>query len=77
MASCIDCKFAELTMFPPCEHEAEGTLAYECRRYPPVPLVLEPAGEGTGDVVQTWPTVQADDWCGEFESTRPETRLLA
>lgn len=36
----------------------------ECRRYAPRKL----HGVGTGYEADKWPTIQPDDWCGEFES---------
>ena len=62
--TCQSCRHAELTMFDPCDHEEVGVLAYECRRFPPTVFVGD---EETG-AVQAWPTMQPEDWCGEWEA---------
>lgn len=64
---CSSCRYAELTVFEPCAHEAEGLVAYECRRYPPQCSVVADVGDGDATGIQTWPTVHANDWCGEFQ----------
>jgi hypothetical protein len=49
-----------------CDHHEEAVMddgpVYQCRRYPPVMFVLQ------GEVTETWPQVDADDWCGEWKS---------
>ena len=45
----------------------------ECRRYPPQIITLKGQGEGLADMsrVLTFPEVQGDSWCGEFQPASP------
>lgn len=55
MMKCVSCKFFE------------GGV---CRRYPPV-LTLWPSGNQQPIVyipLESWPTVKANDWCGEYKN---------
>ena len=57
-AACFFCQYFYPTMTRE-EYEAgEEATEGECRRFPPVP---DTGNRCVGD----WPTVQADDWCGE------------
>lgn len=51
--SCGSCRFASV--------ELDGEMRLECRRYPPQVIVVE-----DHEPVLSWPTPQADDWCGEW-----------
>lgn len=59
---CGTCRHAEMTVLPPCDHEDEGTVGYECRRFPPTIVAVS----DDGSAGQAWPIVHADDWCGEW-----------
>lgn len=54
--SCRTCRWAEATVL-------EDGPVIECRRFPPQLVVPE-----EGDVLQAWPQVTDQDWCGEHAS---------
>jgi hypothetical protein len=64
---CANCQHAEAT---------SGTKqkVFICRRFPPVAQVI-PNGRGGGQVVSSFPEMQANQWCSEFASLRPIARL--
>lgn len=51
--SCETCKF--------CRSVGEGTVNYECRRFPPQ------IGDERGYGYVNFPDVQLDQWCGEWK----------
>ena len=53
MECCQGCRFARLAT------EWEGDPMLECHHSPPMP-----AETGAG----IWPTVNVEDWCGQFET---------
>lgn len=62
--SCSSCRFAELLVVDGCDHEDGPVPAVECRRFPPqVTCSAEDGG------LQSWPTVQESDWCGEWKQS--------
>ena len=49
------------------ERYASGGINYECRRYPPVPLVVTKKKHRKSTIVTHWPAVRWNDHCGEFD----------
>lgn len=58
-ATCQTCRYAE----PLIGDDAEPYM--RCRRFP-AQLFMESPGDGPDGVMQGWPSVEADDWCGEW-----------
>lgn len=54
--SCVSCRHAN-----PVAEGSDGEPFVECRRFPPVIVVVD------GDLVRLFPTVDADDWCSEHD----------
>jgi hypothetical protein len=49
-------------------YDAWSQLVGECRRHAPGALTLDRRQLGDPeDLIAAWPTVQAGDWCGEFQ----------
>ncbi len=63
MSGCASCRFSQVD-HEPGEGYDDGPLL-RCHRYPPTVMGVE------GEVVQTWPNVQAVDWCGEYQAPPP------
>lgn len=58
MRSCSTCTFMSIEV----GDDAEPRM--DCRRFPPI--VTDDDGEG---LVNVWPQVRDEDWCGEWTST--------
>lgn len=59
---CDNCRY-----FCPTGDSGEG----DCRRHAPQPAILRDRGHRDDDharFMSWWPTVNDDDWCGDFES---------
>lgn len=54
MSTCDTCRYSEIEGHP------DGTVSFQCHRLPP----------HTIDNMHAWPTVNSDDWCGEWEQTK-------
>lgn len=55
--NCTDCRYSQV------DHDPDGGFddgpLLRCHRYPPSVVAVD------GEVVQTWPNVGPEDWCGE------------
>lgn len=63
--SCGTCRHADVAV--------DGDeMAMTCRRYPPQMVAVQVGDVDArwGDGAQGWPSVEADDWCGEWSVTR-------
>lgn len=50
----------------------------ECRRRAPAAVTLNRRELGDPeDLVAAWPTVQAGDWCGEFQAPPPTSAITS
>lgn len=47
-----------------CQHFS--AINQQCRRNPPLPVILGADANGQPMVAGMWPAVRAEDWCGEF-----------
>lgn len=47
-----------------CQHYS--AMNQQCRRNPPVPVIIGTNQQGQPAVAGMWPAVQSSDWCGEF-----------
>jgi len=64
IGTCVSCKYFYTTL--KLATEGGGNAAGECRRYPPTPTIVpQPRGPLT---ITTFPSVQANQMCGEFET---------
>lgn len=70
MMKCADCRFRKPDERP------EWAGAGQCRRYPPTWQAMVHVS-GDRDWEQTWPWMQADDWCGEFQPIKAKERVGA
>lgn len=57
-----------------CRHFAP--LEQQCRRNPPQAAIV-PSPNGQPVVVGMWPSVKAEQWCGEFVSDKQAMLALA
>jgi hypothetical protein len=70
MEQCSECRFW-------LNWDSEGSNLGECHRYPPrMATVLRAGAEGATPVMVRpedggWPLTAPDDWCGEYQPTRP------
>ena len=55
---CLACRFVAAD-------DPHGYLQYQCRRRAPAPHIGEASRPGWPRMAE-WPTVQHDDWCGDF-----------
>lgn len=39
----------------------------QCRKYSPMPILYDDSRNDAPEHVIVWPSVNEDDWCGEFE----------
>jgi hypothetical protein len=60
MKICANCRFYE----PWGDDEPSG----QCNRYAPKPVVQPRPTTSPSEIIAIWPTVDAEDRCGEFEA---------
>lgn len=53
--NCTGCRYSQVDTA-----EDDGMPIWRCHRYPPQLVGLD------GEVLQSWPNVGPDDWCGEY-----------